>query len=696
MTIGSGVPYNEHTGNGVTTTFSYGFTLLDDGDLVVTIDGVVTSAYTVTGVGDANGGTVVFTTAPASSAAILIQRVIALVRATEYQGNGDLLAETLNDDFDRPWMAIQGISAKAGGSIRAPYPEQVMELPSSTLRANRLLAFDSLGRPTVIAGADTGSAAALALDLLDDSSAAKNSGLVAYLVSLAYARGTVGHRLQQVRLLTSDFGLAESNTPAQNDTAFAAARAWAAANAPCKIIGPQGRFEYTDAGNWAISGVSLQFDFTELVCTSTTAGHTALLIHAFEGGGAPTDPIIHQVNLSGNLIITGNSLTAYGVRWYGLGRVKNSGSIRFREGDPVAGRAFSIEACSACDFGTLICSTDVDPVADGWTMPYYGIYGDTGTRAGTGLGASTNNSVKAMDMAGVSIGVNLVSADQWRFEGGTSESSLVRGVNLTAGARLCHFDGVAMEGTVSDVVDAGFSNRFTNCYSTSAGGAIFQGRNGVISGGLWERIELQSDSRGYDTSRVWIGYSHLGSGGYFDSGKGNTWSNLYGQAVTASFTNLGVMTVTAVTAGVNLQVGQTVYVTDDTSVERSTTIASLGTGTGGTGTYNLTSVAGWNMTTGALTARGARVDGELLPFKDRVSITVGASPFTWTNETGGWVELVYLSGTMSSVTRTRNGAAFGCPTASVQQFLVGPGESVVTTYSSLPSMSYLPMNGLPG
>lgn len=532
-------------------------------------------------------------------------------------------------------------------------------------------------------------AAALQADI-DEMKTYAGPGLIAYAVATAYARGTVGHRLQQVRMLTDDaFGLAESNTALQNDAAIALARTWAAANAPCTLFWPHGTYSYTNAGNWAIAGVTLHFDSTELVCTSATAGHTGLLIHAFEGGGAPSDPIINMPNLSGNLLLTLNASAGYGVRWYGLGRLNNTGTVRVRGGNPTTGRAFSIEGTSIGRAGQLLCSTDIDPT---YTMPYIGIYGDTGTRAGVGLGASTNLTFSAIDMAGVSIGVNIVSGDQWRFEGGTAESCLERGVNLSAGARMCIFDGFSMEGNGNeDVVDAGFGNRFNGCYSLSEGGAIFQGRNGLVSGGLWERVERQSDSRGNHIEGVWLGYAHKGSGGYFDSGVGNTWNNLYGQAVTASFATT-VMTVTAVTDGVNLQVGQAVYVTNDSGAEVTTTISSLGTGAGGTGTYNLTA------TLGTLTARGVRVDGDLIPLKARTSIVTGAtaSPTAWTNTTGGWVELTVQSGTVSAATKARGGVTMTLPTGTPSVYLVAPGEAVSISHGGSLDLSYLPMNGLPG
>lgn len=194
MAVGSGTPYNIHIGNGVTTTFAYGFTLLNAADLVVTIDGVATSSYTVTGLGVAAGGTVVFGTAPANGAKVILLRVIQLVRATDYQDDGDLLADTLNADFNRLWMAIQGVSAFDVRGLRAPFPEVLNDLPAAADRADKILTFDSAGQP-ILALPVAGTAGALAADLASSASATKGAGMLGYSVLRAYAQGTVGAKL---------------------------------------------------------------------------------------------------------------------------------------------------------------------------------------------------------------------------------------------------------------------------------------------------------------------------------------------------------------------------------------------------------------------------------------------------------------------------------------------------------------------
>lgn len=176
MPIDIEIPISQSIANGLATVFPHAFTVLDAGDLAVKVDtaGVITypaegSDYTVTGVGTSSGS-VVFAVAPASGAIVTRYRDTQLKRETDYQENGDLLSGVLDNDFDRLWMALQ--EKVAGGTIsptalRVPVGETIVELPKAADRALRILAFDSLGAPLPIAGVDSGSAAALALDLLD-------------------------------------------------------------------------------------------------------------------------------------------------------------------------------------------------------------------------------------------------------------------------------------------------------------------------------------------------------------------------------------------------------------------------------------------------------------------------------------------------------------------------------------------------
>lgn len=141
-----------YTGNGITTTFAYGFYLLSAEDIVVAVNGVVqTSGFSVNGIGSQSGGAVVFDAAPADDTTIQIYRQVAVERDTDYQRNGDLRSDDLNRDFDRLWMALQDNRRDKLSSIRYPIAENLDgELPISGSRALMLLGFDSLGNHTMV------------------------------------------------------------------------------------------------------------------------------------------------------------------------------------------------------------------------------------------------------------------------------------------------------------------------------------------------------------------------------------------------------------------------------------------------------------------------------------------------------------------------------------------------------------------
>ncbi|MFL7842350.1 phage tail fiber protein [Raoultella ornithinolytica] len=122
MSVPNQIPYNIYTANGQTTVFTYEFYIISASDLEVSINGsVVTSGYTVSGVGNKDGGDITFLTPPANGAVVMLERVVPTYRLTDYQDNGDLLADTVNKDFDRIWMAIQRAFIDLGFALTRPF-----------------------------------------------------------------------------------------------------------------------------------------------------------------------------------------------------------------------------------------------------------------------------------------------------------------------------------------------------------------------------------------------------------------------------------------------------------------------------------------------------------------------------------------------------------------------------------------------
>lgn len=185
---------NEHVPNGVTTVFAFTFAILDAEDLKVKLDGSPYTAFTISGIGSRTGGSITCTSAPTGSS-LLLYRDVSLERTTDYQELGDLLAETLDDDFDRVWMALQDVDAANDRTLRVPLGETLPELPAANDR-DGYLAFSG-GGPVLIDPPSASDASALILSLANITDALKGSGMVGYSVSKSYADATTGKKLQE-------------------------------------------------------------------------------------------------------------------------------------------------------------------------------------------------------------------------------------------------------------------------------------------------------------------------------------------------------------------------------------------------------------------------------------------------------------------------------------------------------------------
>lgn len=97
------VTQNTYTGNGSTTNYSFTFPYLETTDIKVSLNGTVTTAYTL-----ANATTVQFNTAPANGAAIRIYRETddSSLQATFYPGSA-IRSSDLNDNFTQNLYVTQ-------------------------------------------------------------------------------------------------------------------------------------------------------------------------------------------------------------------------------------------------------------------------------------------------------------------------------------------------------------------------------------------------------------------------------------------------------------------------------------------------------------------------------------------------------------------------------------------------------------
>lgn len=126
MTILTSAPRNEYTATAGQTVFNYTFKIYADSDLNVyhTLAGQEESesdlitAYTVSGVGNENGGSITLTTGASLNDLITIVSAIPESRTTDYQNNGDFLPDTVNNDFDRVVSLVKQVSGAVLRTLR--------------------------------------------------------------------------------------------------------------------------------------------------------------------------------------------------------------------------------------------------------------------------------------------------------------------------------------------------------------------------------------------------------------------------------------------------------------------------------------------------------------------------------------------------------------------------------------------------
>lgn len=104
---------NSYTGNGSTVLFSFTFPYLDTTDIKVSLNGVVTTAYTL-----ANATTIQFNTAPANGVAIKIYRATndSLAVATFYPGSA-IRSVDLNNNFTQDLYVIQEANNASASAV---------------------------------------------------------------------------------------------------------------------------------------------------------------------------------------------------------------------------------------------------------------------------------------------------------------------------------------------------------------------------------------------------------------------------------------------------------------------------------------------------------------------------------------------------------------------------------------------------
>jgi len=217
MTVPVQTIVNSYTSAG-TSTFVYGFQILDASHLVVTVNGITKTQnvdYAVTGVGVQAGGTITGLTT-VNGDKVILRRLVPLQRLTDYQNNGDLLAQTLNPDFDLTWQALQQVDEKTGRALSLPIGTSVSAtLPTPV--GGTFLGWSALGDAIQnYAGVATSAVSVfMATVMTAVDAAAARLALGAAKSGLATGSGLTQSTATMLGRITAATGAIEELTPAQ-------------------------------------------------------------------------------------------------------------------------------------------------------------------------------------------------------------------------------------------------------------------------------------------------------------------------------------------------------------------------------------------------------------------------------------------------------------------------------------------------
>ena len=133
MTISIAPARNEYTANAAQTIFNYTFKIFEDTNLnvYITPSGQVsndlsdlTTNYTVTGLGDEDGGTIILSSGTNSNDLVTIVSDVPSSRKIDYQNNGDFRPDTVNNDFDRVVSMVKKVEDTANRTVLLQQSQQ--------------------------------------------------------------------------------------------------------------------------------------------------------------------------------------------------------------------------------------------------------------------------------------------------------------------------------------------------------------------------------------------------------------------------------------------------------------------------------------------------------------------------------------------------------------------------------------------
>lgn len=237
MTVSSNIRRSgPYLGNGSATAFAYEFRILDDTHLrVVHRDAEGTEVtlapgedYTVTGVGENGGGSVLLVAAPATGETVTIIRNMPLTQEIDLENQGEFYAETIEEGLDALTMGVQQLREELDRSVKVPVSGDVSEVDE--LMGNVRTIAGMADEVTAVAGA-VGDVTTVAGSVADVAVVAANQAAVSTVAGSVTAVTTVAAATDEITLVAENISSVTLAASQMDEIAAAPAAAEAAASA---------------------------------------------------------------------------------------------------------------------------------------------------------------------------------------------------------------------------------------------------------------------------------------------------------------------------------------------------------------------------------------------------------------------------------------------------------------------------------
>ena len=256
-----------------TGPYAFTFEILANTDIAVYRDDTLltlTTNYTVT-INSNGTGSITLTAAPTGATQIAIVGNRTIQRTTDFVTGGDFFANTVNDEMDQQTIFAQQNAEGLQRALQAPQTDPTtinMTLPRKADRANKTLAFDADGNPSIgVSAADVANAVTYATNAANSATAAASSASAA-ASSASSASGSAS---------TASTQASNASTSASNASTSASNASTSATNAAASAstATTQASNASTSASNAASSASAASTSASNAATSETNAAASA-------------------------------------------------------------------------------------------------------------------------------------------------------------------------------------------------------------------------------------------------------------------------------------------------------------------------------------------------------------------------------------------------------------------------------------